>query len=452
MALHPFRRILSYLPRHSIVGRIVHPLFEEWRSLAGFLSWIGIFILILFLFIALFAGFLAPYDPLQSVDAPNVPPWSNASVFRNETFFSWSNVWQNPAFAQSVNGTGTRSAVIGQVEEVWDFPFDLKRDDVRAVGFAAFLMPAGTDAGHYLAVSISHDRGASWSVEFEVRTTGSFVRVDVSNLTDWSAETLDLETFRMRLRHASDGGGPGNLTVDYVGGTVEWGSHWHLMGTDKLGRDVFSRALYGARTSLAIMAIGVSVALVVGFPLGLYSGYRGGALDKTLVLVMDSLYSFPGLLFAGLIAVLLGKGVVNIGLAVTVIYIPLYFRVTRTQVLSAREELYVEAARAVGARPTRIMFRYIARNVLVAIPVIFTISSADAILTAAGLSFLGLGLEGDIPDWGLDLSSAAEVIDNGFWWASFFPGFAIVVLTVGLSFLGEGLNDILNPVLKKERT
>jgi peptide/nickel transport system permease protein len=84
--------------------------------------------------------------------------------------------------------------------------------------------------------------------------------------------------------------------------------------------------------------------------------------------------------------------------------------------------------------------------------VIFTISSADAILTAAGLSFLGLGLEGDIPDWGLDLSSAAEVIDNGFWWASFFPGFAIVVLTVGLSFLGEGLNDILNPVLKKERT
>lgn len=452
MALHPFRRILSYLPRHSIVGRIVHPLFEEWRSLAGFLSWIGIFILLLFLFIALFAGVLAPYDPLRSGDAPNVPPWSNAPVFRNETFFSWSNVWQDATFAQSVNGTGARSPVVGQIEEVWDFPFDLKRDDVRAVGFAALLLPGGTDAGHYLAVSISHDHGVSWSPEFEVRATGPFVRVDVTNLTAWSADKLDLGTFRMRLRHGSDGLAPGNLTVDYVGGTVEWGSHWHLMGTDKLGRDVYSRALFGARTSLAIMAIGVSVALAFGFPVGLYSGYRGGNLDKALVLIMDSLYSFPGLLFAGLIAVLLGKGVVNIGLAVTVIYIPLYFRVTRSQVLSAREELYVEAARAVGAPPTRIMFRYIARNVLVAIPVIFTISSADAILTAAGLSFLGLGLEGDIPDWGLDLSSAAEVIDNGFWWASFFPGFAIVVLTVGLSFLGEGLNDILNPALRKERT
>jgi len=452
MLLHPFRRILSRLPRHSIVGRLVHPLFEEWRTLAGFLSWIGIFILILFVFIAIFAGVFAPYDPLKTVDAANLPPWTNASVRRNETFFSMSADWENPGWAQTVNGTGARSTVVGEVVELWDFPFDIKRDDVRAVGFATLLLPGGTDPGHYLAVSISYDRGTSWSSEQEVRATGSFVRVDLSNLTDWSTGELRPGIFRMRLRHASDGGLPGNLTADYVGGTVVWGSHWHFMGTDKIGRDVYSRALFGTRTSLAIMAIGVSVALAVGFPLGLYSGYRGGSLDKVLVLIMDSMYSFPGLLFAGLIAVLLGKGVVNIGLAVTVIYIPLYFRVTRSQVLSAREELYVEAARAVGARPARIMFRYIAMNVLVAIPVIFTISAADAILTAAGLSFLGLGLEGDVPDWGLDLSSAAEVIDNGFWWASFFPGFAIVILTVGLSFLGEGLNDILNPVLKKERT
>src|SRR5207244_12201048 len=123
--------------------------------------------------------------------------------------------------------------------------------------------------------------------------------------------------------------------------------------------------------------------------------------------------SFPGLLFAGLIAVFLGKGVVNIGLAVTVIYIPLYFRVTRSQVLSAREELYVEAARAIGASPRRIIFLYIAANVIIAIPVIFSLSAADALLTAAGLSFLGLRLEGDLPDWGLHLPAGPNLLTIG---------------------------------------
>jgi peptide/nickel transport system permease protein len=241
------------------------------------------------------------------------------------------------------------------------------------------------------------------------------------------------------------------VSLDYLGATAVWRSYWHFMGSDPVGRDVLSRVLAGTRTSLAIMTIGVVVALAVGFPLGLYSGYHGGRIDKIIVLVMDSIYSFPGLLFAGLIAVLLGKGVVNIGLAVTVIYIPLYFRVTRSQVLSAREELYVEAARALGARPSRIIFKYIAINVIVAIPVIFSISAADAILTAAGLSYLGLGVSAPTPDWGLDLSGASARIDTGVWWSSFFPGLAILLLTVGLSFIGEGLNDIINPLLKKER-
>jgi len=226
----------------------------------------------------------------------------------------------------------------------------------------------------------------------------------------------------------------------------------HVMGTDGIGRDVFARVIWGARTSLTIMAIGAILSLVIGFPLGLLSGYIGGILDRLLVLIMDSIYAFPSLLLAALIAIMIGKGVFNIAIAITVIYIPLYFRVTRNQTLSAREELYVEAARAIGARPRTIMLSYIAFSVITVIPVIFSLSAADAILTAAGLSYLGFGLEIDIPgDWGRDLSDAQRFLGSGTWWSSFFPGLMIIILTVGLSFLGEGLNDIINPVLRRER-
>lgn len=451
--LRPLRRVLGLLPRHSILGRVIHPLVEERRSLAGRMAWIGMFIIAAFIFIALFAGLIAPFDPLQLADEKDVPPWTNAAVSRNETFAVWTGNWSAPTirWAQTVNGTGAPSSLAGEIEQVWGFPLRILRDDVDRVGFMILLAPGGTEAGHYVRVRVSDDGGIDWSAPYDVRTVGSMVRVDLSTLTAWTAAKLNENTFMLSVEHASDGSVAGNVSVDYVGVTVVWRSSWHLLGTDPVGRDVFSRLLYGSRTSLAIMAIGVTVALLVGFPLGLVSGYRGGSVDKVLVLIMDSLYSFPGLLFAGLIAVLLGKGVVNIGLAVTVIYIPLYFRVTRANVLSAREELYVEAARAVGARPSRIMFKYIALNVVVAIPVIFSLSAADAILTAAGLSYLGLGVEVPTPDWGLDLAGAAERIDNGIWWSSFFPGLVIVVLTIGLSFLGEGLNDITNPLMKKER-
>jgi len=226
----------------------------------------------------------------------------------------------------------------------------------------------------------------------------------------------------------------------------------HLMGTDGIGRDVFARVIWGTRTSLLIMAIGALLALVAGFPLGLLSGFVGGKVDRVLVVIMDSVYAFPGLLLAALIAAVIGKGIFNIGIAITVIYIPLYFRVTRNQTLSTREELYVEAARALGARSRTIMLSYIAYNVIIVIPVIFSLSAADTILTAAGLSYLGLGLEIDIPgDWGRDLSDAQRFLGSGIWWTSLFPGLMIILLTVGLSFLGEGLNDIINPLLKKER-
>lgn len=444
-------RLDSWLPRHSIVGRIVHPLFEERRTLAGRMSWIGLGLLVAFLVVALGANVIAPFDPILPVDAINVPPWTEKVILRNESFTAWTGNWSLMASAQRLDGSGARSASPGDYENLLSFGLDVKRDAIVSVGLEVMILRAGTDPNQFLIVNVSRDAGVTWLPPTSVRTVGTLVEVDLTNLTTWRAADLTRNTLRLNITHGSDGG-TGNLTLDYIGVTVAWKSFWHLMGTDAIGRDVFTRVLYGTRTSLIIMIIAVTTAFAIGFPLGLYSGYRGGDFDKLLVLVMDSLYAFPGLLFAGLIAVLLGKGVLNIGLAITVIYIPLYFRVTRSQVLSVREELYVEAARALGAPRRHIVFRYIATNVIIAVPVIFSLSAADAILTAAGLSYLGLGLAGDLPDWGLDLSAGAERIDNGIWWSSFFPGLAILILTIGLSFLGEGLNDIINPLMKKERS
>lgn len=441
----------EWLPRHSILGRVWYPLLEERRTLAGAMCWIGIVIIALFLIVAIFSPFLAPFDPELYVDEKNVPPWQNVPVPRNVTYQKATGNWASNYSAQYVDGIGALSTAANQTESFTNFPMDIKRDVIVAAGFDVWILPGATDPGQYLQVNMSWDHGRHWSPNYTVRQVGVLVHIDVTRLRNWTAADLNTTNLVLGIRHLADPGTRGNVSVEYLGATSTWISYWHVMGTDYVGRDVMSRVLYGTRTSLTIMAIGVFIALIVGFPLGLYSGYLGGNLDKVLVLVMDSLYSFPGLLFAGLIAVLLGKGVVNIGLAVTVIYIPLYFRVTRSQVLSAREELYVEAAKAIGAPPKRIVFRYIAANVIVAIPVIFSISAADAILTAAGLSYLGLGIQAPTPDWGLDLSSAASLIDNGIWWSSFFPGLVIVLLTVGLSFLGEGLNDLINPLMKKER-
>jgi peptide/nickel transport system permease protein len=443
----------KWIPRHSILGRVLFPLLDERRSLPAVLTWIGIGIVVLFVLIAFLSPVLAPWDPLAFVDGPDVPPWSNAPIVSNSTYFSFSSPgWLNMTDGQAIDGRSATSSTVNDSVIVSDFLVRIRRESITDVTYLILLDGRRTTPGHYLGVEYSNDGGRSWSPRNAIRTVDQIVRVNLTYGRVWSLAEVAPGAFQLRLTHLADANTTGQVALNFASLEVIWLSYWHLMGTDHQGRDVFSRVLHGTSTSLQIMSIAVFVALLVGFPLGLFSGYRGGRIDRLLVLVMDSLYAFPGLLLAGLIAVLIGKGVVNIGLAVTVIYIPLYFRATRSHVLSAREELYVEAARALGAKPGRILWKYIAANVLVAIPVIFSLSAADAVLTAAGLSYLGLGVEAPTPDWGLDLSAAANQIGVGIWWTSVFPGLIIVILTIGLSFLGEGLNDIINPALRRRRT
>ena len=230
-------------------------------------------------------------------------------------------------------------------------------------------------------------------------------------------------------------------------------NHW---GTTVQGFDVLSRTIWGARTAVEVVLLAVFFSLLIGVPLGLVSGYVGGWLDRILVLINDALFAFPYLLLAIVAAFLLSdtidSGIAVTAIAITVVYVPQYFRVVRASTLSAREATYIEAARAMGARPRTIIGRYLFGNVVQSVPVIATLNAADAILTLAGLGFLGLGIQpSEAAEWGYDLQRAVADAGAGIWWTALFPGLGIVLAVTALTLVGEGLNDVLNPTLRRRR-
>ena len=219
-----------------------------------------------------------------------------------------------------------------------------------------------------------------------------------------------------------------------------------VLGTNQIGQDVLSRIIWGTRIALIVGLSSAIISFVIGVPLGLISGFIGGTFDRVLTLFMDSLYTFPGLILAIAIASVLGAGIGNIIVAISVLYIPTYFRIVRGQTLSVKNELYVEAARSLGTRPSEILIKYIFPNVLPSVVIIFSVNVADAILTEAGLSFIGLGLPPDTPDWGIDLARGQDYLRRA-WWLITFPGAMVTLVTLSFSMLGESLSEILNPRL-----
>jgi peptide/nickel transport system permease protein len=221
-----------------------------------------------------------------------------------------------------------------------------------------------------------------------------------------------------------------------------------LMGTNDIGQDIWSRILWGTRIALIIGFSSSIIALLLGVPLGLLGGFTGGSLDRIMSLFMDSMYAFPGLILAIAITAVLGPSVLNVIVAIAVLYIPTYYRIVRGQSLSVKEEVYVEASRSIGARRSEILFRYIFPNVIPSVAIIFSVNVADAILTGAGLSFLGLGLPPTIADWGIDLARGQRFIQNA-WWMITFPGVTILLVVLAFTLLGEGLTEIFNPKLRQ---
>ncbi|SOC47627.1 peptide/nickel transport system permease protein [Blastococcus aggregatus] len=233
----------------------------------------------------------------------------------------------------------------------------------------------------------------------------------------------------------------------------------HWLGTTVGGYDVLSRVIWGTRTALYVIVAAVLMSIVIGVLLGLVAGYFGGWLDRVLVVVADAIYAFPSLLLAIVVGIVLNGGesslrggIMAAALSITVIFVPQYLRVVRAETVRIKAEAYVESARVIGASHWRIMSRHVFRNATRTLPLILTLNASEAILTLAGLGFLGFGIEPTAAaEWGYDLQKSLSDVTSGIWWTSLFPGLAIVLVVLGLTLVGESLNDLADPRLRTRR-
>ncbi|GAB3597378.1 ABC transporter permease [Microbacterium tumbae] len=233
----------------------------------------------------------------------------------------------------------------------------------------------------------------------------------------------------------------------------------HLLGTTVGGYDVLSRVIWGSRTALLVIVVAVALSVVIGVLLGLVSGYLGGWVDRVLVVAADAIYAFPTLLLAIVAAIAISggqsglwPGVLAAAISITVVFVPQYFRVVRSEVLRVKAEAFVESARVIGAPTSRIMFRHVLRNSTRTLPLIVTLNAAEAISTLAALGFLGFGIEPTAAaEWGFDLNKSISDVAAGIWWTAIPPGLAIVLVVLGITLIGESLNDLADPRLRARR-
>lgn len=240
--------------------------------------------------------------------------------------------------------------------------------------------------------------------------------------------------------YANEGLGDPNLANKFLPPSSE-----HLFGTDSLGRDLVARMMFGARTSLSIGLLVVVVAVLIGVPLGAVAGYFGGWIDEVIMRVTDIFLAFPPLLLAIGIAAALGPSFINSMLAIALTWWPWYTRLVRAQAISLRERSFVEAARGIGVKNLTIIRRHILPNVFTPVMVQATLDIGSAILTAAGLSFIGLGTQPPTADWGVMINEGRLYVLSGRWWIATFSGLAIFITTLTFNLLGDGVRDAADP-------
>jgi len=233
----------------------------------------------------------------------------------------------------------------------------------------------------------------------------------------------------------------------------------HLLGTTVGGYDVLSRTIWGAQTAFLVIIVALVLSVFIGILLGLVSGYLGGWLDRVLVVIADAIYAFPTLLLAIVAAIAISggqsglwPGIMAAAVSITVVFIPQYFRVVRSEVVRVKAEAFVESAKVIGASTWRIMFVHVLRNSTRSLPLIVTLNASEAIAILAALGFLGFGIEPTAAaEWGYDLNKSISDVSAGIWWTAIPPGVAIVVAILGITLIGESLNDLADPRLRARR-
>ena len=370
-------------------------------------------VLLVFIFsVAIFPGFYAPYDPRAEVAPGMIAPGG-------ESFFF--------VLVSQMGGPTTLDELVGNAVSVG--------------------LVAGSQSSQVL-------RDAAEKRTEELSQQGQTIRIRprirrYDNMEQALAALRAGEVTSVVSENTAIDGLLSGTSDLIVGDSLTFASKTPFyLGTNQIGQDLFSRIIWGTRIALLVAFAAALFALAIGVPLGLVAGYWSGRLERSLTMVMDSLYSFPGLILAIAIAAVLGPGIFNFIIAIATLYVPTYYRIVRGQTLSFKQTLYVEAAHSLGARPLEILARYIFPNIIPSLVVIFSVNVADAILTEAGLAFLGLGLPPDTPDWGIDLAAGQDFMRQA-WWLVTFPGVMITFVTLAFSMLGESLSEILNPRLQE---